>query len=124
MPVEVLSSFTQPLLYVSVFMAFILQRSGTSLVHRGLCNTINTSARANKVREASNRTTTKSDQQKDSTDLPRFSLKDLNMSTGTKVVVYGALTVLATAETVTYGTWAYQKLYPDKDQEQKSNEEP
>lgn len=34
------------------------------------------------------------------------------MSPGVKVVVYSALAVIGTAETITYGTWAWNKLYP------------
>lgn len=44
-------------------------------------------------------------------------MRDLNMSKTTRVVVYGALAVIAAAETVTYGTWAWHKLYPMEPEE-------
>ena len=34
------------------------------------------------------------------------------MSPGVKVVVYSALAVIGTAETITYGSWADSKMYP------------
>ena len=56
--------------------------------------------------------TPRQQQDKDSVKPPSFSFKDLNVSPTVKVVVYGAIAVIATAETVTYGTWAWYKIYP------------
>ena len=51
-------------------------------------------------RPASNQTPSGTANKKDPEELPRFSLKDLGMSPGVKIIVYGALAVIGTAETV------------------------
>jgi hypothetical protein len=44
------------------------------------------------------------------------------MSPGVKIVLYGALAVIGTAETITYGSWAYNKLYPKEEVTEESKE--
>ena len=46
-------------------------------------------------------------------EMPAFSMKGLGASSTVKFVVYTALGVLGTMETVFYGQWAYRKLYPE-----------
>ncbi len=103
-------------------MALLLQRSSNSIASRTLTGNTNSTARLSNTRSASNQTPPKPDSGKDNVDTPGFSLKDLGMSPGVKVVVYGALAVIGTAETVTYGTWAYNKLYPKQEAAEESNE--
>ena len=46
-------------------------------------------------------------------DLPAFSMQSFGASRAAKLVVYGALGVIGTAETIFYGKWAWAKLFPD-----------
>jgi hypothetical protein len=93
-------------------MALLLQRSSTSLTTRALSRNAASPDKPSYARNASNPSTPKSDKSKDDVQLPGFSLKNLGMSPGIKLVVYGVLAVIGTAETITYGSWAYSKLYP------------
>ena len=43
--------------------------------------------------------------------MPAFSLKDLGATPAVKGVVYVMLAVIGTAETVTYGQWAYRRWW-------------
>ncbi|KAF2458302.1 hypothetical protein BDY21DRAFT_342118 [Lineolata rhizophorae] len=60
-------------------------------------------------------------------ETPSFSFKDLGATKTTRVVVYGALMVVGTAETVTWGTWAWRKFGPKnedgKDEEGEGGDE-
>ena len=49
--------------------------------------------------------------------LPSFSLRDLGLSPTMRIIVYSLIGVIATAETITYGTWAYYKIWPKADEE-------
>ena len=104
-------------------MAFFLQRSSNSFTSRTLSANAGSPTRLSNTRSASNQTPPKSDGGKDNIDIPRFSLKDLGMSLVVKIVVYGALAVVGTAETITYGSWAYYKLYPNEEATEESKEE-
>ena len=96
-------------------MATFCPRLSTSLATRALSSNATSPVKASHGRNASSQSTPKSSNSKDNVDLPKFGLKDLGMSPGVKVVVYGALAVIGTAETITYGSWAYNKMYPKED---------
>lgn len=49
--------------------------------------------------------------------MPAFSLKDLGASPVVKGVVYFMIGVIGTAETVTYGQWAYRRWWRVADEE-------
>ena len=104
-------------------MALLLPRSSHSITSRALTSNANILARLSNNRSASNQTPPKTDSNEDNFDTRGFSLKDLGMSPGVKVVVYGALAVIGTAETITYGTWAYNKLYPKEEVTEESKQE-
>ena len=103
-------------------MALLLQRSSYSIASRTLAGNAGPPIRLSNTRPASNQTPPKSDSGKDNFDIPGFSLKDLGMSPGVKVAVYGALAVIGTAESITYGSWAYNKLYPKEEVTEESKQ--
>jgi hypothetical protein len=103
-------------------MALLLHRSSNSIASRTLTGNASSTIKLGNPRSASNQTPPKSEGGKDKVDVPGFSLKDLGMSPGLKIVVYGALAVIGTAETITYGSWAYNKLYPKEEVTEKSKE--
>lgn len=49
-------------------------------------------------------------------ELPKFSMKDLQASPAVKVVVYSMIGIIATAETYTYGLWAYHRWFKTSDE--------
>ncbi len=96
-------------------MASLLQRSKSSIITRGLSTKAASPVKPNQSRNASKQSIPNPEKSNDNVGLPGFSLKNLEMSPGVKVVVYGALAVIGTAETITYGSWAYHKMKPDED---------
>lgn len=47
--------------------------------------------------------------------LPKFSMKDLQASPTVKVVVYTMIGIIATAETYTYGLWAWNRWFREEE---------
>jgi hypothetical protein len=43
--------------------------------------------------------------------MPKFSMKDLGATPAVKGVVYLMLGIIGTAETITYGQWAYRRWW-------------
>ena len=43
---------------------------------------------------------------------PSFSLKDLGATTTSKIIIYAALSIAATAETVLWSIWLWEKFAP------------
>jgi hypothetical protein len=48
-------------------------------------------------------------------EMPSFSFNDLGATPAVKAVVYIALGIMGTAETVTYGQWAYRRWWKAAD---------
>ena len=68
--------------------------------------------RISNIRTAANQAPRRRDGNQEDITPPSFSMGDLGMSRTAKIVVYSALAIVGTAETITYGTWAWYKLSP------------
>ena len=73
--------------------------------------------RSSNSRTASTQPPRQHKEEKEQVEPTSFSFKDLGMSPTVKIVVYTALGIIGTAETITYGTWGYYKLFPKKSSE-------